>query len=73
MSSEAKEIAKMVDMLPEGEQRLAREFIKRLLLAWDPDFSKVTEEEAEQIKAAEESGFVPEEEIDWDHLEKYAQ
>ena len=73
MSNVAMNIAKMIDMLPESEQNFAEEFIKRLVLAWDPDFTKVTPEEAVRIKEAEESGFIPEEEIDWSNLEKYLQ
>ena len=38
MTAIAMDIAKMVDMLPESEQRLAHEVLKRLVLAWDPDF-----------------------------------
>ena len=38
------------------------------LKAWDPDFIRVTPEEAQRIKAAEESGFVADCDIDWDHL-----
>lgn len=73
MSIVAMNIAKMVDMLPESDQHLAQELIKKLVLAWDPDFTKVTPEEAMQIKEAEESGFINEKEIDWNNLEKYAQ
>ena len=36
--------------------------------AWDSDFTKVTPEEAQRIKAAEESGFIADRDIDWDHL-----
>ncbi len=72
MVPKAQEIARMVDMLPEEEQTLAFDLVKRLVLAWDPDFTKVTPEEAAQLQAAEDSGFVPEEEIDWDDLGKYA-
>ena len=60
--------AKMIDMLPMDDQRFAYEFVKKLVLAWDPDFTRVTPEEAERIKAAEESGFVSEDEIDWDTI-----
>ena len=42
--------------------------LSKQLLAWDPDFTKVTPEEAEKIKAAENSGFVDDEQIDWDHI-----
>ena len=72
MTSLSADIAKMVDMLPEDDQKFAQEFIKKLVLAWDPDFTKVTPQEAESIKNAEESGFISESDIDWDHLDKYA-
>jgi len=55
-------------MLPEEDQRFAYEFVKKLMLAWDPDFTKVTSEEAERIKSAEESGFVDEKDINWDNI-----
>lgn len=73
MSNTAKNIAKMVAMLPESDQLFAQEFIKKLVRAWDPDFTKATPEEIASMEEAEKSGFIPEEEIDWDHLEKYAQ
>jgi hypothetical protein len=59
---------KMIDMLPADDQRFAYEFVKKLVRAWDPDFSKVTLEEAARIEAAEESGFVSDDEIDWDKI-----
>ena len=73
MSTLAMDIAKMVDMLPESDQAFAYEFVKKLVLAWDPDFTKVTPKEARQIQEAEESGFIPEKDIDWDNLGKYAE
>ena len=71
MSTLAMDIAKMIDMLPESEQILAQEFIKRLVLAWDPDFTKLTPDEARQLEEAENGEFIEESEIDWEHLEKY--
>lgn len=47
--------------------------IKRLVLAWDPDFTKVTPNERAMLNLAEASGYIPEDEIDWDHLEKYSE
>ncbi len=44
----------MLQELPESEQELAYEFIKRLVLAWDPDFSKVTPSEKKSIEEAEQ-------------------
>lgn len=49
MSATTQEICAMVELLPESERELAREFIRRMVLAWDPDFVKVTEEEAHGI------------------------
>ena len=57
-----------MDMLPESEQSFAYEFVKRLVRAWDPDYTKVTPEEAKQLEEAEKSGFISESEIDWDNL-----
>lgn len=48
-----------------------KELNEKLVLAWDSDFTKATEAEREQIKRAEESGFVRAEDVDWDNLEKY--
>lgn len=71
MTAKVQEISRMVDMLPEREQELAFELIKRMVLAWDPDFSKVTEDEAARMRAAEKSGFVAEKDIDWGNLSQY--
>ena len=68
MSDIALDAARMLDMLPESEQSVAFEFIKKLVRAWDPDFTKVTPEEAQLIAQAEQSGFVDEDKIDWDNL-----
>lgn len=68
MSELVKDAARLMDMLPDEDKNFAYEFIKKLVLAWDPDFTKVTAEEAKCIAEAEASGFVDESEIDWDHL-----
>ena len=62
------ETAKMITILPADDQRFAYEFVKKLVTAWDSDFTKVTPEEATRIKAAEESGFIFDDEIDWDNI-----
>ena len=71
MSQIVTDAAKMMEMLPEADQNFAYEFIKKLVLAWDPDFTKLTPGEAKRLAEAEESGFVDEADVDWDHLEKY--
>ncbi len=73
MSTLQMEINTMLELLPDSEQQLAYEFIKRLVLAWDSDFTKVTPKEREQIEKAENSGFIDDGDIDWDNLEKYAE
>lgn len=70
MGNAAMEIASMVDMLPESDQRLAYELIKKLVLAWDPDFTKVTPQEAKLLEEAEEhfsnGDYVTMDEVKWD-------
>ena len=73
MSPRTQQMVKMYEMLPEQEQELAYETIKRFVLAWDPDFTKVTSEERKRIDDAEKSGYISDEDIDWDNLEKYAE
>ena len=65
MSEIAMNAAHMIDMLPDPDKNLAYELIKKLVLAWDPDFTKLTTEEAKQLEEAKDSGFVDAEEIDW--------
>ena len=73
MSEVAMDVAKLVDWLPKEDQIFALEFVKKLVQAWDPDFTKVTDEEARRIAHAETSGFLSDDEIDWNNLEVYAQ
>ena len=73
MSNIAMDAARLMDMLPDEDKSFAYEFIKKLVLAWDPDFTKVTPDEASRISAAEKSGFIADKDIDWDHLSLYAQ
>ncbi len=54
MTQVVQESVKMLEMLPESEQEFASQFIKRLVLAWDPDFAKLTPEERKQLEAAEQ-------------------
>lgn len=70
MSTKAREISMMVDMLPEDEQNLAYEFVKRIVLAWDPDFTKVTDYERKRIENAEDEfargEYFTHDQINWD-------
>ena len=71
MTAIAMDIAKMVDMLPESEQRLAHEVLKRLFLPWFPHFEQVTPDEANRIAAAQAEAFVVAAAVNWDDLTKY--
>lgn len=53
MSAISKQIIDMIDMLPEQEQQLAFEFIKRMVLAWDSDFTKLTLYERKRLNTAD--------------------
>ena len=70
MTNTAEQVATMVDMLPDTEKLFALEFVKRLVLAWDNDFTKVTPSEAMSIdKGMEEirnGDTVSHDSIKWD-------
>ena len=60
MSELSMKAAEMIDMLPSDDQKLAYELIKRLVLAWDPDFTKTTPAEEAEIQAGEqETEWIP--------------
>ncbi|MCL1807148.1 MAG: hypothetical protein FWG31_05545 [Oscillospiraceae bacterium] len=69
MSVIAQRAANMLDMLPEQDQTLAFELIKKMVLAWDPDYTKLTPEERQELEFAEreiENGdVISHEDIDW--------
>ena len=48
----SEQVAQMVDMLPGDDQHFALEFVKKLVLAWDPDFTKLTPAEAQELEEA---------------------
>lgn len=70
MAPKAQQIADMVDMLPEQDQQLAFELVKKLVLAWDPDFTKVTPAERAKMEKAEQEfacgEYMSAQDIDWD-------
>ena len=69
MTATAQQVAQMVDILPDSDQTLALELVKKLVLAWDPDFTKVTPQEAARLEKAvremEAGEYVLESEIHW--------
>ena len=52
---------------------MIREPLKKPILTWDPDFTKLTPGEAKRLAEAEAEagGFIDEADIDWEHLEQY--
>lgn len=54
MSETAMKIAETFDMLPEDQRKLAYELLKTMVRNWDPDFTKLTEQEAAELKEAED-------------------
>ena len=59
----------MIDMLPEKEQILAFELIKRMVIAWDSDFTKLTPVERDRLNEARKEiangDIIKYDEIDW--------
>lgn len=70
MSAATKEAISLMEILPESDQNFALEFIKKLVLAWDPDYTKVTPAERKALEDAEkdiaENGTISHDTINWD-------
>ena len=70
MSAATKEAINLMEILPESDQNFALEFIKKLVLAWDPDYTKVTPAERKALEEAEkdiaENGIISHDAINWD-------
>ncbi len=70
MSAAIKEAINLMEILPESDQKFALEFIKKLVLAWDPDYTKVTPAERKVLEDAErdiaENGTISHDAINWD-------
>ncbi|MBU5470162.1 hypothetical protein KQI85_07240 [Falcatimonas sp. MSJ-15] len=70
MNATVEKARDLLEVLPDDEQKFALEFIKKLVLAWDPDYTKVTKSEAERLDRAMEEfkngEVVDSEDINWD-------
>jgi hypothetical protein len=73
MSSTTQQIIDMLNMLPKKEQDFACEMLKKIVLAWDPDYTKLTPDEAKKLEEGKKQlangEFFLDEEIDWDNLD----
>lgn len=70
MAPIAQQVAEMVNILPHDDQNLALELVKKLVLAWDPDFTKLTPGERAELEQAEQEyergETVSHDTINWD-------
>ncbi|MCB6310390.1 hypothetical protein LI216_12530 [Mediterraneibacter glycyrrhizinilyticus] len=67
MSTATRKIVDLMEILPESEQNFALEFVKKLVLAWDPDFTKLTPAERKELdEAMADRETIPHDAIDWD-------
>lgn len=69
MSELAQKAASMLDMLPMHEQQLAYEMVKRIVIAWGPDFTKLPPQRPRLCATPNpksNAGKPPLDEIDWD-------
>ena len=67
MSEAVQEAVNLLQILPGKEQDLALEIIRRMVLAWDPDFTRLTDSERKELEAARaDNELVSHEDIDWD-------
>ena len=67
MSEMVKEAAELMGVLPDADKSFALQMIKKLVLAWDPDFTKLTPEERRELEEARaDEETVGHDEINWD-------
>ena len=69
MTANEQEMIRLYNFLPDVDKDFALTFMKKLVLAWDPDFTKLTPMERadlEESRADFENGMaVQMEDIDW--------
>lgn len=70
MAPVAQQIAQMVDMLPAADQALALELVRKLVMAWDPDYTRATPSEdaamEQAVRELDAGDYVPDSAINWD-------
>lgn len=69
MSNTMTETVSLLGLLPEDDISLVNIMVKKLIKAWDPDFTKLTLSEAEELKRIlsemEAGEYVTDNDIDW--------
>ena len=67
MSTATREMIELMEILPESDQNLALELVRKLVLAWDPDFTKLTPAEKKELdEVMTDSETIPHDAINWD-------
>mgnify|MGYP000986281523 FL=1 len=70
MTANEQEMLRLYNFLPDVDKDFALTFMKKLVLAWDPDFTKLTPVERADLDAAREDLLngkaVSHADIDWD-------
>lgn len=66
MTKMIEQTVSMLEMLPSQEQNFACECVKRLVLACDPDYTKLTPSEREKLEKAETGEYINAKDINWD-------
>ncbi len=70
MSGAVREAVSLMEILPENDQNFALEFIKKLVVAWDPDYTKLTTAERQELEETEkemiEQGTVSHDAVNWE-------
>lgn len=69
MSAKSQDLLNMFNLLPENEQDLAYELVKRIVLAWDCDYTKLTPQERTRLEKSqldlENNETIDYKDIDW--------
>ena len=69
MTANEQEMIRLYNFLPDVDKDFALTFMKKLVLAWDPDFTKLTPAEYARLKESErdleEGHTVKMDDIDW--------
>lgn len=68
MTETAKKAAELIEYLPEREQMIVYEFIKKMVLEWDPDYTKLSASEVNDLREAMHGEYVDDSEMDWDTI-----
>lgn len=53
MNATTKKTIELMQLLPESDQSLVLEIVKKLVIVWDPDYTETTPDEARALEEAE--------------------